>query len=320
MTPPAHTYPHLDAAALPAAAQTLFSLSSLGHLLSALFILALALLITQPSAQACAAHFHKAPAWLRWPLRLLAQTLAFFPLTALSLSLAGYIVSAHGWPLPSLMPMENEPGLATWLWYWAPPLLLLCVPLHALAFAQHLSSRCQPRRVLAGSAALAAVGILMLAESLQLIPTMPTPALAVRQADAPLLLHSLAHTTLLALCGIWLTGFWPVPVKKHQISAATLICESARVIGLTPWQIWWRHQLPMLLRPALALLLDLSAWALALAGAWAVFIPLPYLTELHTAGTHWLQQPSASIIAAAPVVLCSLSLWLAARIVRHGTP
>lgn len=319
MNPPADTLPGFDSTALSSAAQGLFSLQGLGHLTASLFLMLLALAVSLPAAHACASVFKNTPPWLRWPPRILAQALAFFPLTALSLSVAGHLAGTQGWPLPGLMPMENEPGLAAWLWYWTLPLCLLCIPVYALAFAHRLAEEPRPRRVMAGAAALAAAGVMMLADTFEILPGMTAPARAARMAHGGLFLQSIGQAVLLALLGMTLTGFWPVPVKKHQPSAADLIREGALVIGLSPWRAWWRHQMPMLIRPAIALLLDLGAWSAALAGAWAVLWPLPLLTGLRAAGARWLEQPAGLPDAALPVVLCSLSLWLAARIVRHGS-
>lgn len=319
MTSTANQFPHIDSAAFSTAFQGLFSLSTLAHLLSALPLVVLALVISLPSAHASAAIFKKSSPWLRWPLRILTQVLAFFPLTALSLGTAGHLAGTLGWPLPSLMPTEYEPGLASWLWYWTLPLSLLCIPVYAWVFSCLLASDARPRRILAGAAALTGAGVLMLADTLTILPSMATPARALLTAEDGAFLQSICQGMLLALSGMLLTGFWPVPVKRHPMTIAAQIREGAIVIGLSPRQIWWRHQMPMRIRPSFALLFDIGAWSVALAGAWGIWLPLPFLTELQSAGSHWLEQPAHLLATAAPVALCSLSLWLAARIIHPGS-
>ncbi|HCN30926.1 MAG TPA: hypothetical protein DIT64_19865 [Verrucomicrobiales bacterium] len=315
----ADTSRRLDLTYLMADPPGLLSWNGLGHILSCLWIMMAALAVSGPAAHGLAAFFINGRAWLRWPARVLAQGLAFLPLTALALAAAGGMAGARGWPVPSLMPLENEPGLASWLWYWTPAVTLLCLPLTAQIFAGLLAANASPRRVLMGAACLAAAGVVMLSETLEILPGMAAPARALRQAHPAVLRHAVAHLALLAGLGTALAALWPAPARKHLISAADLIREGAVVIGCAPWRLWWRHRLPVLARPAMALVLDALAWCAALAGAWGCLVPLPLLADLHTAGEHFLEQPGALPAAALPVALCSLSLWLAARIVRHGS-
>ena len=88
--------------------------------------------------------------------------------------------------------------------------------------------------------------------------------------------------------------------------------EGALLLGHSPWAAWRRHRLPELTRRGLAGLARLLAWGALAVGSTALLAPLPGLEALQRAGTGFLENPSGVWTATWPVLLCVLSLRLAA--------
>ena len=238
--------------------------------------------------------------------RGLAGVVAALPPAAPALALAGW-AGARGWPVPSLMPTERGEALADVLWLWLPPLLLLATLLTAGLLAAPNGRR-------GGVQAVASAWLLN--DALALFPNLATPARAIH-ADHPVLFaRALVELSLLvALVGA-VAALRPRPTAP-QPSAARRVFEGALLLGHSPWAAWRRHRLPELTRQGLAGLARLLAWGGIAVGSTALLAPLPGLEPLHRAGASFLENPAEILIASWPVLLCTLSLRLAAGMLQR---
>ncbi len=238
--------------------------------------------------------------------RGLAGLIAALPPAAPALALAGW-AGAHGWPVPSLMPTERGEAMADVLWFWLPPLLLLAT----LLTAGLLSSSGRRR---SGVQAIASVWLLN--DALALFPDLTTPARAI-QADHPVrLAQALVELALLAAAAKALSAWQPRP-NPPPPDTAQLVREGALALGHSPWSAWRRHCLPEHLRQGLAWLASLIAWGVVALGSTALLAPLPGLAGLQRAGAGFLENPTGVLTATWPVLLCVLSLRLAAGMLRR---
>lgn len=233
--------------------------------------------------------------------RGLAGLMAVLPPAAPALALAGW-AGAHGWPVPSLMPTERGEAMADVLWFWLPPLLLLAT----LLTAGLLSS--SGRRL---SAVPAVASAWLLNDALALFPDLATPARAI-QADHPVwLAQALVELALLAAAAKALSAWQPRP-NPPPPDTARLVRDGALALGHSPWSAWRRHRLPEHLRQGLAWLANLTAWGVVALGSTALLAPLPGLESLQRAGAGFLENPAGVLTATWPILLCALSLRLAA--------
>lgn len=234
-------------------------------------------------------------------IRPAALLTACLPPAAPALALAGW-AGARGWPVPSLMPTERGAAMADALWFWLPPLLLLA----ALLTAGLLASPDLRRGSLA-----AVTGAWLLNDALVLFPALATPARAIH-ADHPVrLAQAFVELTLLAGLARALAALLPKPAGPPSTTARQVL-EGALLLGHSPWAAWRRHRLPELARQGLAGLASLLAWGAIALGNTALLAPLPGLTGLERAGAGFLEDPAGVLPAVWPVLLCALSLRLAA--------
>lgn len=264
----------------------------------------LALALAHSTAQALRGQQAPGP-WTRLS-RGVAGLIAALPPAAPALALAGW-AGAHGWPVPSLMPTERGEALADGLWFWLPPLLLLATLLTAGLLSSPKHSQ---------SAVPAVASAWLLNDALSLFPDLATPARAIH-ADHPVLLaRALVELALLvALVGA-VAALRPRPTAT-QPSAARRVFEGALMLGHSPWAAWRRHCLPEWTRQGLAGLARLLAWGGIAIGSTALLAPLPGLEALHRAGAGFLENPSGVWPATWPVLLCVLSLRLAAGMLQR---
>ena len=236
----------------------------------------------------------------------LASLIAALPPAAPALALAGW-AGARGWPVPSLMPTERGEAMADVLWFWLPPLLLLAMLLTAGLLAP--TSR-RP------SAVQAVASAWLLNDALVLFPDLATPARAIH-ADHPVLFaQALVELALLMAVAWTLAALRPRPAAP-QPNAARRVLEGALALGHSPWAAWRRHRLPELTRRGLARLARLLAWGGIAVGSTALLAPLPGLEPLHQAGASFLENPAGVLTATWPVLLCVLSLRLAAGMLQR---
>jgi hypothetical protein len=233
--------------------------------------------------------------------RGLAGVAACLPPAAPALALAGW-AGARGWPVPSLMPTERGEAMADVLWFWLPPLLLLATLLTAELLA---------RPGLRRSCLRAVAGAWLLNDALVLFPNLATPARAIH-ADHPVVFaRAFVELGLLATAAWALTALKPKPSSAPP-NAGRRLLEGALVLGHSPWAAWRRHRLPELTRRGLARLAHLLAWGGVALGSTALLAPLPGLQALQRAGAGFLENPAGVLTATWPVLLCTLSLRLAA--------
>jgi hypothetical protein len=238
--------------------------------------------------------------------RSLAGVVASLPPAAPALALAGW-AGTHGWPVPSLMPTERGDGLADDLWFWLPALLLLS----ALLTSGLLASPGLRR-----SGVLAVASAWLLNDALALFPDLATPARAIH-ADHPLLLAQAFVELALMVALAWTLAALLPGRATTPPSAARRVLEGALLLGHSPWAAWRRHRLPELTRRGLALLTLLLAWAGIAFGNTALLAPLPGLEALHRVGAGFLENPAGVLPPVWPILLCALSLRLAAGMLQR---
>lgn len=243
--------------------------------------------------------------------RGIAAIAAVLPPAAPALALAGW-AGSRGWPVPSLMPTERGESFADFLWFWLPPLLLLTalLTLARLATAPDLRRNCLQ----------AVAGAWLLNDALVLFPELSTPARAILANNPVSFAQSLVELALLAAAARTLAAVArPHPVEP-QPNAARRLLEGGIVLGHSPWASWRRHRLPALTRQYLAQLARLLAWVMVAVGNTALLTPLPGWPGLQRAGAAFLEHPAWVIPAVWPVLLCVLSLQLAARMLLKPVP
>lgn len=238
--------------------------------------------------------------------RGLAGLITALPPAAPALALAGW-AGARGWPVPSLMPTERGEALADVLWLWLPPLVLLATLLTAGLLSS--SGRRQ-------SAVPAVASAWLLNDALALFPDLATPARAIH-ADHPVLLARALVELSLLVALVWAAAALRPRPAAPQPSAARRLFEGALMLGHSPWDAWRHHRLPELTRQGLAGLARLLAWGGIAIGSTALLAPLPGLEVLHRAGAGFLENPSGVWPATWPVLLCVLSLRLAAGMLQR---
>lgn len=239
--------------------------------------------------------------------RGLAGLVAALPPAAPALALAGW-AGARGWPVPSLMPTERGEAMADVLWFWLPPLLLLATLLTAGLLAS-------PTRRRSGVQAVAAAWLLN--DVLVLFPDLATPARAIH-ADHPALFAQALVELALLIAVVWAVAALRPRPAPSQPSAARRVFEGALVLGHSPWAAWRRHRLPEQTRQGLASLARLLAWGALAVGSTALLAPLPGLEALQRAGAGFLENPAGVLTATWPVLLCVLSLRLAAGMLQRS--
>ncbi|MBB5038452.1 hypothetical protein [Prosthecobacter dejongeii] len=280
------------------------------------------LLLTVTTAQALAAMARGLGTWARWPLALLSQALALVPLSVLIWAVVGQWVGQWGLPLSSLMPAAADSAggdaltrLATWVWWWAPAILLLAAPLTAHLLSSCLVSRRPFHQQVAGLALPAALG-LAVAEDAFHLPGALAALLPTLQPEATSsVLGALLPVFLLA--GLWACGAcaWPRQPEVYQLTAHDQIREGAWVIGLSPEETWRRHLWRHDTRRVISTLCNGVAWGLVLWVALGCPGHPVLAAQFHAAYTAALQTPEAPLLLAWPYVLWALSFGLLARII-----
>lgn len=284
-----------------------------------------ALVLASATAQAFSLVVNGGPRWLRWPASLLAKVVALFPLPALLWAAVGLWVGSWGRPVASLMPAaESASGLdavtrAAWeIWWWAPPVFLLALPL-AADLGVRLTSKSRPPQkwpAILGTGWLGLALQPLVEEALNLPGALAGVVASVRSPAASSVLVALFPLLLLML-GWWLVVMaWPrkpVPVLPTHDDR---ILEGAIAIGFSPEEAWRLHIQAHHRRRQLGSGLSLAASVLAV---WTA-----YGCPGYAAGTRGfeaafqmaLNHPAAPLLAAWPYALCALSLWLLGRIIQ----
>ena len=291
-------------------------------LLVSLSLLLGVLLLTVTTAQALAAMARGLGTWARWPLALLSQALALVPLSVLIWAAVGQWVGQWGLPISSLMPTATDPAqeealtrLATWVWWWAPAMILLAVPLSAHLLASHLVGRRPFYQQVAGLALPAALGLAVVEDAFHLPGALAALLPALQPGATDSVLGALLPMFLLA--GFWacVAHAWPRQPEVYHRPAQDQIREGALAIGLSPQETWRRHLWQHDARRVISTLSTIAAWGLAL---WiALGCPgHPVLAaQFHASYTAALQTPEAPLWLAWPYVLWALSFGLLARII-----
>lgn len=255
-------------------------------------------------------------------LAFLAKGVVLFPLSALVWAAVGGWVGRCGWPVSSLMPAVADPALmgpssrlAEAIWWWAPPVFLLALPLTCQLLAAGWAGR-RPWHVQVRFAGLLGVVLLPVVEDALHLPAALAgivPGLhSSGSASVAVVLWPLA---LLAL-GWWcLASAWPRDPAPYLQSEEDKIREGAVVIGFSPQEVWKRHLLRnQFLRASSRLC---SAAAMGLTGWVAYGCPgnVRWYASFHAAFRAALADPLAPLLTAWPYALCALSLWVLGRII-----
>ncbi|MEN3940113.1 hypothetical protein WJU23_02385 [Prosthecobacter sp. SYSU 5D2] len=259
----------------------------------------------------------------RWPVVLLAKAVVLWPLTALIWSAMGYWAGHLGQPVLSLMPAaaSTDPAdlpmrMAHIVWWWAPPLFLLALPMTAQVLASATEDK-KPWYSQVRSAGFLGILLLPVVENAFDLPGALAgilPALQAPVASSSLLL-TLAPWAGLALAWYCLASAWPHSPVPCLADADGKVREGALVIGLSPHEVWKRHLRSNQIRRGLARLCSVAALLLSL---WVSY-GLPGLAAMSSAWQEALQQaltnPVAPLAVSWPYALCALSLWLLGRMI-----
>ncbi|HEY1081003.1 MAG TPA: hypothetical protein VGE29_02015 [Prosthecobacter sp.] len=285
-----------------------------------------ALVLAFATAQAFSLITGGFPRWLRGTSVLVAKAIALFPLSALLWSAVGLWVGRWGLPVASLMPAaEGAAGLdtvsrAAWeIWWWAPPVFLLALPLAADLGARLTGPRrANPWPVLLVPGWLGLALLPVVEEALHLPGALAGVVTSLRSPAAPSVLVAVFPLLLLML-GWWvLVMAWPCKPPPHLPTADDRIFEGAIAIGFSPEEAWRLHLRTPNLRRRLANGLSLAASLLAV---WTAYgcpgdTSGAHPHRLETAFQAALHHPEAPLLAAWPYALCALSLWLLGRIIQ----
>lgn len=299
-------------------------------------LLLAALLVGASTALAFGILLKRLPAWLRAALSLPVKAVAVFPVAALAWGFIGLWVGAWGWPIESLMPVAVDRSLATVLWTWLLPVLLLALPLTAeltacllgamgKSPAKDLTDAVLARR-LAGRlpfvTLVGAVYLIAIEEALDLRGAAFALARGCQAGNADQIATSVIVWSVMAAFGCalaWLPGramYLSGPlVGPHRLSITRLRWEGAVVIGMSKFGAWHRHVLPRQCRSALGMLFEGVSWAVVAITLISALIGREPGLALAKAFENALTDPWAPIVAGVPPALCALFLWLLSRIV-----
>lgn len=260
----------------------------------------------------------------RWPVLLLARAVVLWPVSTLIWAAIGCWVGKLGLPVLSLMPATDAEGafhtqIAQVIWWWAPPVLLLALPMSAQVLASSLVSRKPWYAQVRQAGLLGIVLIPVVEEAFHLPGALAGLIPAWQMPGTPSLL--LAFAPLAGLMAAWwcLASAWPRSPAAFQPEAEDKIREGALAIGLSPHEVWKRHLRHNQMRRGLAW----GCSALALIFSLWLAYGAPGVAQVRDALQAGLQQalswPLAPLQAALPYVLCALSLWLLGRMILPRT-
>ncbi|MES2505298.1 MAG: hypothetical protein V4599_01245 [Verrucomicrobiota bacterium] len=291
-------------------------------LLVSLGLLAGALLLVVTAAQALAAAARGLGAWARWPVALVAQAVALFPLSALVWAAVGQWVGQWGLPISSLMPAAVDPAqedslsrLATWVWWWAPPLFLLALPLTAHLLAACLVGRRPFHHQVVMLGLPTALGLAVVEDAFHLPGALAGLLPALQPGATVSVLGALLPAILLTGFWVCLALAWPRRQEMYRPTAEDRIRDGALAIGLSPEEIWRRHLWRNQARRAVSMFCSVAAWGLVL---WiALGCPGEEILGVRFQAAYQaaLQTPQAPLLLAWPYALWALSLWLLGRII-----
>lgn len=276
-----------------------------------------ALLLSVTAAQALAAVLRR----VRWPAAFSAKIIALFPLAAWIWMAMGFSVGHLGLPVGSLSLMTGDQAtdtatrIAQIIWWWAPPVFLLALPLTAeLLFACLVGKRPLFSQIrLVGWLAIALQAIVE--DAFHLPGALASLVPSLHSANPSLIAGALVAPAFMAVVWWTIMGIWPRKSQPYQPTREDLIRDGALAIGLSPEEAWKQHLLPGQIRRGLAAAFSLAAWAISL---WAS-LGCPGQPELgkawHQALNRALGDPLAPLYTAWPYALCALCFWLTGRIV-----
>lgn len=281
-----------------------------------------ALLLAVTSGLALAAVARGLGTMGRWLVQMVAKAVVLWPLSALIWAAIGCWVGQLGLPILSLMPAVEAEGvgempmqMAQVIWWWAPPVFLLALPMSAQVLVSALGSRklwyAQVRQV----GLLGIVLIPVVEEAFHLPGALAGLVSALQMPDTPSLLLVLAPLAGL-MAGWWcLASAWPHSPTPYPAGADDLVREGALAIGLSPHAVWKRHLRRNQMRRGLAWVCSALAMILSL---WVAY-GWPGLAVMGAAWQDALQQALtnslAPLQASLRYALCALSLWLLGRMI-----
>lgn len=280
------------------------------------------LLLVVTTAQALATVARGLGAWARWPVAVLVQAVALFPLSALVWAAVGQWVGQCGLPISSLMPAAMDPAqedslsrLATAVWWWAPPLFLLALPLTAHLLAACLVGRRPFHHQVAMLGLPAALGLAVVEDAFHLQGALAGLLPALQPGATVSVLGALLPAILLAGFWVCVTLAWPRRDEMFHPTVEDQIRDGALAIGLSPEEVWRRHLWQNQARRGVSMACSAAAWGLVL---WiALGCPGEEIlgVRFHAAYQAAVQTPQAPLLLAWPFALCALSLWLLGRII-----
>jgi len=174
------------------------------------------------------------------------------------------------------------------------------------------------------SAGLLAAALLILVEDAFSINGIAAPvAHALRLHDVSTILPNAAALASLAALWwllIWRTSAWRIPSVARRAGQSSAVQDGAVIIGLSRFEAWRSHCLPVQLRHLLAWLANTAAWGVTGLTAYTSLIGVwPGAALAHTIGIAF-SHPFAPLEAGLPPLLCALSFWLLGRIIAPRYP
>lgn len=253
---------------------------------------------------------------------LLIKWVALFPLTALVWSAIGGWVGQLGLPISSLMPSAVlESGALGWvskiahfIWWWAPALFLLSVPLTAQLLVSSLIGR-QPWHSQVRWAGFYGVTLLPVVEEAFRLPGAVAswiPALHLPSPSSFFL--ALLPLGILALLWWILSEIGPRNPVPFVMTAEQKVRDAAIIIGLPEGEVWRRHLMRGNLLRLFAQVTSFFAVMITLWVAYGCPGHAVWRQQFETALRSALTEPQSPLLAALPYSLCALSLWAVGRI------
>lgn len=253
---------------------------------------------------------------------LVLKWIALFPLTALVWSAIGGWVGQLGLPISSLMPSAVvESGGLDWMsrmahliWWWAPALFLLSVPLTAQLLVSSLIGQ-QPWHSQVRWAGFYGVTLLPVVEEAFRLPGAVASLIPALHLPSPSSFFVVC-LPLVILAVLWwiLSEIGPRNPVSFVMTAEQKVRDSAIIIGLPEGEIWRRHLMRGSLLRRFAQVTSFLAVAVTLWVAYGCPGHTVWSQQLDAALRSALTDPQSPLLAALPYSLCALSLWALGRI------